>query len=159
MAGGQQPTRTGGGAPPGYGPDGGVGEDGRYQPAPAPQWWRMDEAGRQQVLGRLSWWVETVYRPGYGHLAAKLPQCWDQHDLCLYLLDLLSQLHTVLYQNRGPAPEGKQDGELLERTPAILSSAAEWHLRLLPTAVSLMAAETASCPHARATATARWGTR
>ena len=42
-------------------------------------------------------WVEQVYRPGYGHLAATLAPCWSSHDLCLYGLDILSDLWSVLY--------------------------------------------------------------
>ena len=35
--------------------------------------------------------------PGYGHLAATLGPCWAAHDLCLYGLDILAELWSVLY--------------------------------------------------------------
>jgi hypothetical protein len=114
-----------------------------YQPCPAPRWWLLEGDKRAQAVGRLRSWVNTVFRPGYGHLSTALRPCWEQHDLCLYLLDLLSELHTVLYQERRTT-----DGEVLGRSPATLSSAAEWHLRLLSTAVNLMDAETKRCGHA-----------
>jgi hypothetical protein len=114
-----------------------------YQPCPAPRWWQLEGDGRAQAVDRLRNWVATVYRPGYGHLGIALRPCWAEHDLCLYLLDLLSELHTLHYQARRTT-----DGELLGRSPGALSSAAEWHLRLLPAAVSLMDAETKRCGHA-----------
>src|SRR5205809_5951662 len=41
-----------------------------YQPDPAPAWWQLSPEDRQQPVARLRAWVEQVYRPGYGHLAA-----------------------------------------------------------------------------------------
>ena len=52
---------------------------------------------RQEPVARLRAWVEQVYRPGYGHLAATLGPCWPAHDLCLYALDIASDLWSVLY--------------------------------------------------------------
>ena len=43
-----------------------------YQPDPAPPWWKLAAADRAEPLARLRAWVEQVYRPGYGHLAATL---------------------------------------------------------------------------------------
>jgi hypothetical protein len=76
-------------APPGDGPDG-------YHPGPAPAWWKLTAAERQEPLTQLRAWVEQVYRPGYGHLAATLGPCWLSHDLCLYGLDILSRLWSAL---------------------------------------------------------------
>jgi hypothetical protein len=45
---------------------------GSYQPAAAPQWWKLDQQGRDQALARLRAWVDQVYRPSYGHLSAAL---------------------------------------------------------------------------------------
>jgi hypothetical protein len=60
-------------------------EDGEtYQPASAPRWWKLDGSERDEAVNRLRAWVEQIYRPGYGHLAAALGTCWDQHPLCLY---------------------------------------------------------------------------
>ena len=63
-------------------------EPGSYCPGPAPAWWKLAADGRQEPIARLRAWVDQVYRPGYGHLAAALGPCWDQHDLCLYGLDI-----------------------------------------------------------------------
>ena len=55
-------------------------------------------ADRQEPIARLQAWVEQVYRPGYGHLAAALAPCWTSHDLCLYGLDILADLWSVRNQ-------------------------------------------------------------
>jgi hypothetical protein len=80
--------------------------------------------------------VEQVYRPGYGQLAAALGPCWESHDLCLYALDLLADLWSVLYLT------GK-------RTPALLSAQAEYQARILPTLAEQLQAETSRCGHAQ----------
>ena len=48
---------------------------GGYNPAPAPAWWKLPADDRPEPAGRLRAWVEQVYRPGYGHLAASLGPC------------------------------------------------------------------------------------
>ena len=106
----------------------------RYQPGPAPAWWQLVPAERQQPVGELQAWVEEVYRPGYGHLAATLGPCWDQHDLCLYGLDILSQLWTALY-----LPD--------VRSPAVLSAQAEYQARILPALAGQLMTETTGCTH------------
>ena len=55
-----------------------------YAPRPAPRWWNLSGQAREAEIGRLRAFVEHVYRPGYGHLAARLRPCWEAHDLCLY---------------------------------------------------------------------------
>jgi hypothetical protein len=47
-----------------------------YCPGPAPAWWKLAAADRSEPVARLRAWVEQVYRPGYGHLAASLGACW-----------------------------------------------------------------------------------
>ena len=64
---------------------------------PTVQWWRLDASEQAEELKRLESWTRTVYLPGYGHLAAALPACWAEHDLCLYILDWLIELWSVLY--------------------------------------------------------------
>ena len=54
-------------APGQVGPD----NDG-YCPEPAPAWWKLAADGRAEPVARLRAWVEQVYQPGYGHLAAGL---------------------------------------------------------------------------------------
>ena len=106
---------------------------GGYAPVPAARWWQLQGRDRAAAVARLRGWVETVFRPGYGHLAEQVGPCWDQHDLCLYQLAWLSEIHTVIFC----APE------------RLLTSEADWHARLLPAAVALMAAETGACDHLR----------
>jgi hypothetical protein len=79
-----------------------------------------------------------VFRPGYGHLAAKLGDCWQHHDLCLYYLDWLSETWTVIHQ-----PPTRDVG--------MLWTSADWHTRFLPAAVAILAAEAAACEHLPAT--------
>ena len=102
-----------------------------YEPIPAPRWWHLAGEERAEAIGRLRAWVATVFRPGYGHLARQVGPCWEQHDLCLYLLAWLSELHAVIFL----APERP------------LTSEADWHTRLLPAAAAQMAAETSECDH------------
>jgi hypothetical protein len=113
-----------------------------YQPVPAPRWWKLDETEREEALGRLRAWVEQIYRPGYGHLAAALGPCWDQHPLCLYGLDWLMELWSVLYLTP-------------ERQPSALASQAEWQTRLLPALAEQLYLETTRCEHAQQTANRR----
>jgi hypothetical protein len=102
-----------------------------YQPIPAPRWHLLQGRERAEALARLRSWVETVFRPGYGHLAGQVGPCWEQHDLCLYQLAWLSEMHTAIFL----APE------------RLLPAEADWHTRLLPAAVALMAEETGRCDH------------
>lgn len=136
----------------------GAGEDRTPRPRPPRPWWRMtsDAALAQQVralladettsgagsaglvgelakdIRRLRDWANRVYLPGYGHLAATLGPCWDQHPLCLYTLDWLSELWQVLYLTR-------------RRTASTLAAQAEFQTRLLPAAAAQMHAETSGC--------------
>ena len=91
----------------------------RYRPSPPPAWWKLAAADRQEPIARLRAWVEQVYQPGYGHLAATLAPCWTSHDLCLYGLDIMSGLWSVLYLQP-------------RRTPRMLSAQAEYQARILP---------------------------
>ena len=105
-----------------------------YQPPAAPKFWKLDGPARDQAISKLRAWVDQVYRPGYGHLAASLGDCWEQHPLCLYILDWLSELWSVLYL----APT---------RTAGTLAGQAEWHTRLLAAAAEQLARETRGCSH------------
>jgi hypothetical protein len=107
---------------------------GRHEPGPAPAWWQLTPAERQQPISGLRAWVEEVYRPGYGHLAVTLGPCWDQHDLCLYGLDIASQLWMALYLQ--PA-----------RSTGLLSAQAEYQARLLPALAAQLMTETTGCDH------------
>jgi hypothetical protein len=115
-------------------PADGDGNEPGYQPPAAPQFWKPGGPDRDQAISKLRAWVEQVYRPGYGHLAASLGDCWEQHPLCLYILDWLSELWSVLYL----APT---------RTAGTLAGQAEWHTRLLAAAAGQLARETRGCAH------------
>jgi hypothetical protein len=116
------------------------GEDGDaslYRPAAAPRWWKLHGEAREKALDKLRAWVAEVYRPGYGQLAATLGPCWDQHPLCLYGLDILSELWSVLYLTA-------------QRHPAALSAQAEFQARILPALTEQLMIETTRCGHAQA---------
>jgi hypothetical protein len=106
-----------------------------YAPRPAPRWWNLSGTERQAEIGRLRGFVEHVYRPGFGHLAARLRPCWESHDLCLYCLDIAAELHAILYlQSR--------------RTASLLNGQVEYATRVLPALADLMSVETRSgCQH------------
>jgi len=106
-----------------------------YAPRAAPRWWNLTGQAREAEISRLRGFVEHVYRPGFGHLAARLRPCWEAHDLCLYCLDIAAELHAVLYlQSR--------------RTVSLLNGQAEYATRVLPALADLMTAETRSgCQH------------
>jgi hypothetical protein len=110
---------------------------GSYIPVPSPRWWQLTGQDREQAISRLRAWVDEVHRPGYGRLAAALGPCWDQHPLCLYALDILAELWSVLHLGS-------------TRTPALLSAQAEYQARILPALAEQMTTETTRCPHARA---------
>jgi hypothetical protein len=114
------------------GPGGGDGAG--YQPRPAPAWWKLACGDRQEPTAELRDWVEHVFRPGYGHLAGVLGQCWPEHDLCLYGLDIASQLWCALYLQ--PA-----------RSPGLLSAQAEYQARMLPALADQLVTETTRCAH------------
>lgn len=107
-----------------------------YTPVPAPRWWQLEGDELADAVARLRGWVETVYAPGYGRLAERLPHCWPQHPLCLFTLDWLSELHSVLYLQP-------------DRSARLLAAQAEWQTRLLPAAVEQMTDECQSCDHRR----------
>jgi hypothetical protein len=113
-------------------------DDGRrYQPGPAPRWWKITGPELESSMDRLRAWVSQIYRPSYGHLAALLPSCWEEHPLCLNALDWLSELWSVLYLTA-------------DRTPEVLAAQAEWQTRLLPAAADQMAIEGDGCQHTAA---------
>jgi len=105
-----------------------------YTPIAAPRWWMLLREDRLEAVERLAAWVDQVYARSYGHLARMLASCWREHDLCLFVLDFASELHSVLYLRPS-------------RSPRMLADQAEFSLRILPAAAELMRAETARCEH------------
>lgn len=108
-----------------------------YRPEPAPRWWQLEGDDRDDALARLRGWVSQVYRPGYGQLAATLGSCWEQHPLCLYGLDLLAELWSVLYLQP-------------TRAPAVISAQAEFQVRIVPAIAEQLMIETTRCGHGAA---------
>ena len=117
-----------------------------YHPEPAPLWRKLPADRRAEPIARLRAWVEQVYRPGYGHLAASLAPCWETHDLCLYGLDIAASLWSVLYLQ--PL-----------RTPGLVSAQAEYQARILPALADQLRIETSWCTHPRGPAQPRPGSR
>ena len=122
--------------PPPADPDDDGDEVRAYEPVPAPRWWQLAGEAREEAVGKLRAWVEQVYRPGYGQLAAALGACWEQHSLCLYGLDVLSELWSVLYLQA-------------RRSPAVVSAQAEFQARIVPAIAGQLATETTRCGHSR----------
>jgi hypothetical protein len=104
-----------------------------YKPRAPVQWWTVKGDERRKAVEHLAAWVEQVYRPHYGHLAAGLGTCWQDHPLCLVGLDIVSELHSVLYFNK--------------RTASLLSAQAEYMTRILPAFAEQFRAETRKCTH------------
>ena len=119
-------------------PDNDGPEEPPYVIQPMTHWWTVDADGRTKTIDHIRAWVDDVYRPHYGHLAAKLAPCWESHELCLVHLDWLAELHSFLFFSKPSA--------------AILTAHAEYNTRLLPASADLMRAETSKCPHRDATA-------
>jgi hypothetical protein len=105
-----------------------------HKRARAPRWWRLDGDERDHAVARLRAWVEQVYRPSYGHLAAALGPCWEQHPLCLLGLHWLMELWSALYLTS-------------QSKTATFASQAEWQTRLLPALAEQMRVETSRCRH------------
>lgn len=118
--------------------DGGQDDEGdAYEPEPTVEWWRISDEERAAAITRLEAWVGEVFVPGYGHLARMLPPCWQQHPLCLYALDILSELWSVLYLDD-------------ERTKGVLAGQAELQTRILPAIAAQLEREAVGCEHSRA---------
>jgi hypothetical protein len=107
-----------------------------YRPIPAVQWWAIGDEDRAEAVTRLRDWVGRIYRPHYGHLAAALGECWEDHPLCLVQLDWLSELWSVLYLQ--PA-----------RSARDLAAQAEFGTRIVPAISGQLADETTRCTHRR----------
>jgi hypothetical protein len=113
-----------------------------YRPGSPPAWWKLAGDQRREAAGQLRAWVDQVYRPGYGHLAGTLGPCWASHDLCLYGLDILSTLWSVLYLQPS-------------RSPGLVSAQAEYQARILPALADQLHVETSRCGHPRTPGPAR----
>jgi hypothetical protein len=91
----------------------------QYPVGGSPRWWKQTGPEQEHALARLRSWVEQIYRPGYGQLAAILPACWERHPACLYTLDWLSELWSVLYLAPGPRrPHPRRPSRMAHPPPA-----------------------------------------
>jgi len=107
-----------------------------YSPIPTPRFWQLKGDEREQAIDRLRSWVRNVYLPTFGHLARTLPACWEEHTFSLTVLDVASELHSVLYLQP-------------TRNQGLLAGQAELLTRLMPALAALLAAEGSKCPHAQ----------
>jgi hypothetical protein len=105
-----------------------------YKPRPTVHWWKLTDEERRKETERLAAWVEQVFRPWYGYLAAMLGTCWQDHPLCLVGLDVVSELHSVLYFQP-------------KRTASLLSAQAEYATRILPAFAEQFRTECSKCTH------------
>lgn len=105
-----------------------------YKPRPPVHWWKLKGDERAKAVAHLAAWVEQIYRPYYGRLATGLGTCWQDHPLCLVGLDVVSELHSVLYFQP-------------KRTASLLSAQAEYTTRILPAFGEQFRAETSKCTH------------
>ena len=118
-------------------PDDGDADGKFYSPIPTPRFWQLEGDEREQAIDRLRSWVRAVYLPAFGHLARTLPACWEEHTFCLTVLDVASELHSVLHLQA-------------TRNQRLLAGQAELLTRLMPALAALMAAEGTRCRHAQA---------
>jgi hypothetical protein len=104
----------------------------QYKIPPTPPWHQLDSTTRAETVERLRQWVDLVFVPTFGHLAAKLGPCWAEHLLALQILDLLAEAWAWLYLREG-------------RSWRILSGQVDYAERIVPQAVELLRAETQAC--------------
>jgi hypothetical protein len=105
-----------------------------YDPPPSVRIWQLKGEDRTKVIVYLSEWVDKVFAPTFGHIARKIPPCWNEHPLCITVVDVLCELHKVLWCQ--PV-----------RLAGTLSGQAEFLTRLAPALAELMAAERKGCEH------------
>ena len=109
-------------------------DDNDYEPAMSARWWDITGPEKDAIVKRITTWVDVVYRPCYGQLAARLPECWAQHEHAVLLLDWLSELQRLLWHP-------------CTRTAGLLSAQAEFSTRIAPAAATELANEARNCRH------------
>jgi hypothetical protein len=103
-----------------------------YKPVPSPRWHELSQQEYEEEVARLRAWVDEVFRPLYGHVAAGLHDCWPRHPLTLMLLDYLAETWKVLHLRRS-------------RSAQILGTQLEFQLRYLPAAAEMLAEDMRQC--------------
>lgn len=98
--------------------------------APAPRWDNVDRLAYKTQLDALRTWIRTILRPWYitGGWCV-LPKCWDEHPYVIVELSTIAVAWKRAYVRRRP------DLEL----------ALDWHERILPGAMTRVAAATRNC--------------
>jgi hypothetical protein len=102
-----------------------------YQVNPVPPWWQPDHEQCGETVARLRDWVEEVFRPGFGHVGAKLAGCWEQHPVCVAYLDTLHEAWCLLY--------------IPPRDARTVFAQLDWLTRSLLQAAEVLAKETRHC--------------
>jgi hypothetical protein len=118
-----------------------------WLPRPTFPWWETYEdpaltAVKRQALldertARLKTiiaWVDDIFRPGYGQIAAALPDCWPEHPILVHILDTLTEMWKYFYLNP-------------KRGPGTLRDQAELQTRYLPAYAEQFRAEAKACEH------------
>jgi hypothetical protein len=73
-------------------------------------WLTMDDQAREEKLGELTDWVNTVLRTQYpGYLTGQIRSCWPNHPEALWELTWLYQLWSHAYLAKRPAPKNAAD--------------------------------------------------
>lgn len=108
-----------------------------YAVQPSALFWRLRGEERAEVIADLREWVGEVYRENFGYVSAKLPDCWTEHNLILTVVDILKELHSVLYLR--PRTTTRQ-----------LMTQADFFTRYLVPLAEMGAAEAKNCEHSRA---------
>jgi len=105
-----------------------------YDPPPSVRIWQLSGEDRTKVVVYLSEWVDKVFKPSFGHIARKIPPCWNEHPFCITVIDVLCELHKVLWCQ--PI-----------RLAGTLSGQAEFLTRLAPAMTDLLVKEREGCEH------------
>lgn len=108
-----------------------------YRIEASPLFWRLRGEERDEVIADLRQWVGEVYSENFGYVSAKLPDCWTEHNLILTVVDILKELHSVLYLR--PRTTARQ-----------LMSQADFFTRYLVPLAEMASADAKNCSHARA---------
>jgi hypothetical protein len=110
----------------------------RFTFAPQLRWHELDEAGRAEAVGRVREWVDTVYRQQFPR-AGDIAPCWADHPVCVVLLDVLSEMHRVLYHGS-------------KRSWGVVHNQAELYVRFGREITALVHDELAGCKYGQHTA-------
>jgi hypothetical protein len=109
----------------------------RLEFAPQLRWHELDGPGRAAAVARIREWVDTVYRQQFPR-AGDIAPCWQEHPVCVVLLDVLSQLHRALYHGT-------------KRSWGVVHNQAELYVRFGREITALVREELAGCKYGQHT--------